>query len=122
MSDSTGCAPLSTTFTCTVPTATSYSWNFGDPASGASNTATTQSPSHTYNSSGTYNITLSVTTAGCNGSITVPQLITVDNLPTANFSVSSSNYCAPSTVQFTNTSSGAPEDIYGNLVMETHLL
>lgn len=106
-SDSSGCAPFTTTFTCTVPNATSYTWNFGDPASGALNTASTQSPSHTFNNSGAYNVSLSVTTAGCNGSVTIPQLITVDNLPSANFSVSSANYCAPATVQFTNTSTGA---------------
>lgn len=108
VNDSTGCAPFTPTFTCTVPGATSYSWNFGDPSSGASNTSTTQSPSHTYNSSGLYNVSLSVTTAGCNGSVTIPQLITVDNLPSANFTASSSNYCVPSIVQFTNTSTGAP--------------
>ena len=40
---------------------TSYSalsWNFGDPASGNSNSSTVQSPSHLYSSAGNYSVTL----------------------------------------------------------------
>jgi PKD repeat protein len=36
----------------------SFSWNFGDPASGASNTSTQASPWHTFSGPGTYTVTL----------------------------------------------------------------
>ncbi len=38
--------------------AASYSWNFGDPASGASNTSSLQNPIHTFSGHGTYTVTL----------------------------------------------------------------
>ncbi|MFC5271909.1 PKD domain-containing protein [Adhaeribacter terreus] len=45
---------------------TSWSWNFGDPASGANNTSTLQNPSHTYASTGQYTVTLiSCNSFGC---------------------------------------------------------
>jgi PKD repeat protein len=50
-----------------APTYT-YSWNFGDPASGASNTSTLQNPTHTYTSGGTFSATLTVTNT--NGGLT----------------------------------------------------
>lgn len=37
---------------------TNYSWNFGDPGSGSSNTSTVQNPSHIYALSNTYTISL----------------------------------------------------------------
>jgi PKD repeat protein len=41
-------------------TITSYSWNFGDPASGLNNTSTLSNPTHVYNSMGIYMVTLTV--------------------------------------------------------------
>ncbi len=35
-----------------------FSWNFGDPASGASNTSTLQNPTHTFSAPGTYTVTV----------------------------------------------------------------
>lgn len=35
-----------------------YSWNFGDPASGAANTSTLVNPTHTYSLMGTYSVSL----------------------------------------------------------------
>lgn len=47
--------------------ALNYSWNFGDPASGASNTSTNQHPSHLFSAPGTYIVTLStMATVGTN--------------------------------------------------------
>jgi gliding motility-associated-like protein len=65
-----GCAPLNINFTRQYTNATdpivSYSWDFGDPTSGASNTSTLANPNHVYNNSGEYTITLTaVTTRGC---------------------------------------------------------
>ena len=47
-----GCKPLTVQFTNHSTNATSYLWNFGNTTSTAIN------PTHTYNSTGTYNITL----------------------------------------------------------------
>jgi len=45
---------------------TSRCWNFGDPASGASNVSTTYDPWHTYTQPGIYNVCLSISTStGC---------------------------------------------------------
>ncbi len=38
-----------------------YNWNFGDPGSGANNTSTLASPSHTFTAPGTYTVTLTTT-------------------------------------------------------------
>lgn len=43
---------------------TGFSWNFGDPASGTSNTATTANPTHTFSATGEYNVTLTVSGPG----------------------------------------------------------
>ncbi|MDN5217379.1 PKD domain-containing protein, partial [Fulvivirgaceae bacterium BMA12] len=52
-------------------TISSYSWDFGDPASGANNTSAQQNPTHVFSGPGTYDVTLTVTTGiGCMRSIT----------------------------------------------------
>jgi adhesin/invasin len=38
-----------------------FSWNFGDPNSGASNTSSAENPDHTFSEAGTYIVTLTVT-------------------------------------------------------------
>jgi PKD repeat protein len=53
---------------------TSWSWNFGDPAS-ASNTSASQNPTHAFSAAGTYTVTESATNAG--GSNTASNTITV---------------------------------------------
>ncbi len=40
---------------------TNWQWDFGDPASGASNTSTVANPAHTYSTPGSYPVTLTVT-------------------------------------------------------------
>ncbi len=55
----TGTAPLLVSFTDqSTDTPTSWSWDFGD-----NSTSTAQNPSHTYNSVGSYTVTLTVTNA-----------------------------------------------------------
>jgi hypothetical protein len=39
----------------------SWSWNFGDPASGANNTSTIQNPSHNFTAAGVYTVCLIAT-------------------------------------------------------------
>jgi len=67
--------PLMISFTNTsTGNPTSYSWNFGD-----NSTSTLQHPSHTYASSGTYNVTLSISGPGCQN--TTSNTITIGGSP-----------------------------------------
>ncbi|HEU4716482.1 MAG TPA: PKD domain-containing protein [Bacteroidia bacterium] len=60
-----GCAPLTVQFTDqSLPNCTdinTWSWNFGDPASGVNNVSSLQDPSHVFNAQGSYTVTLVVT-------------------------------------------------------------
>jgi large repetitive protein len=78
--------------------ATSYSWDFGD--GGSQNTST--SPCHTYNTPGTYTISL-VASNPC-GSSTITKQVCVTAAPTSVFTVDKNEGCAPLTVNATNTS------------------
>jgi gliding motility-associated-like protein len=51
-----------------------WQWDFGDPASGASNTASGQAPGHTYAAGGTYTVSLTVT-GPCNAPSTTTRTI-----------------------------------------------
>lgn len=80
------CANLPVTFTNTTTGCTNctYSWDFGDPASGASNTSSSASPSHTFSAVGngnqTYTVTLTVTSQnGCSDTQTMQ--VTVKQVP-----------------------------------------
>lgn len=102
-STTAGCGPLTVQFDCTVPDAISWSWNFGD-----GNTSSIDNPTHTYVNPGTYTITLTVNTlSGCNGTVTIPAMITVDAKPTANFTLVQDSGCSPFTAHFINQSTGA---------------
>lgn len=79
-------------------TVNQWSWNFGD-----GNNSTQTSPSHSYNSSGNYTVTLvSGNSVGCRD--TVSKNITIYPVPVANFSFGTT--CINSPVAFTNSSSG----------------
>jgi PKD repeat protein len=82
---------------------TSWQWNFGD---GANSTA--QNPSHTFATSASYTVSLTVNNSS--GSKSVSQ--TVNILPastlTASFSYSPTSPTANQVVQFTDTSTGTP--------------
>ncbi|MCX6287239.1 MAG: PKD domain-containing protein [Bacteroidetes bacterium] len=81
-------------------TIVTWAWSFGDGG-----TATVQNPSYTYANSGTFNVTLTVTTsAGCIKSIT--KSIQVYGSPVSQFSFSSPT-CASDSVQFTDLSTTA---------------
>jgi PKD repeat protein len=100
----TNCAPSNVTFNNTSVGGTSYAWTFGDFASGANNTSTQVSPTHIYNNNGTYDVSLTMTTAaGCVGTITLDDYIIISNvLP--EFSATPTGGCTPLTVQFTDES------------------
>lgn len=58
----------------------SYTWTFGDPASGGANTSNQTNPVHSYPGPGNYTVTLTVlTTASCQ--VTITRVITVAPIP-----------------------------------------
>lgn len=80
-----GCGPLAVPFTDSSFVATgtivSWHWDFGNGT-----TSTLQNPVAIYNQSGTYSVTLTVTTDnGCSATVTQPNIITVHPGPTADF-------------------------------------
>ena len=82
-SASTVCPGNPTVFTNTSTGATGgYSWDFGEPASGAANTSTATNPSHTYAGPGNYTATLNAMGTGtCVATKTLT--IVVSPVPTA---------------------------------------
>lgn len=103
MNDSAGCGPLTIQFDCTVPGAVTWNWDFGDGT-----TSSLDNPVHTYSNPGSYTIALAVTTtSGCNGSVSLPNLVTVDAMPVVNFTVLQDSGCVPFNAQFINLSMGA---------------
>lgn len=65
---------------------TDYSWDFGDPSSGAANTSSDANPIHTYSNSGIYEVTLTVTaSSGCQAQYT--QEVEVKDAPNVDFNL-----------------------------------
>jgi gliding motility-associated-like protein len=101
-----GSQPISVTFAnTTAPLADTYTWNFGDPASGALNTSTAVNESHTFNTQSNYTITLTATSGNCTSTST--QTFYWQNM-TADFSVTTDTVCFYDTVYFTDLSSPPP--------------
>lgn len=102
-----GCTPATILFTdLSLPgngNVQTRQWDFGD---GTFSTVT--NPSHTYSSSGNFNISLRVTNSyGCVASVTRTNYIHINPKPIANFSYSPMQNCgAPLTVNFQNQSTG----------------
>ncbi|NVO19611.1 MAG: PKD domain-containing protein, partial [Bacteroidetes bacterium] len=77
-----------------------WSWNFGDPLSGTSNTSSVQNPQHTYSQAGTYQVTLIAGSVnGCFNTIT--KAVTITPAPAVNFSYN--NGCANDTIMFVSS-------------------
>ncbi|MGZ3902281.1 MAG: PKD-like domain-containing protein [Bacteroidia bacterium] len=97
---SNGCLGQSVSFadSSNGATITSWYWNLGD-----GDTSTTQNPVHTYTASGTYSVSLVVSSgASCKDSIV--KTITVNPVPTASFTFSAN--CLSDSVKFTDVSTG----------------
>jgi gliding motility-associated-like protein len=63
-------------------TEASWSWMFGDPASGGSNTSNVQNPTHVFSDTGCYAVFFKITTnGGCKDSITKPVCIVGPPVP-----------------------------------------
>ncbi len=103
-----GCAPFSYNFTTSVSTVdsvVSYQWDFGDGS-----TSTIPNPSHTFITSGIYTIQVIVTTAsGCTDTAKVVAGIIVNNKPHPNFSANPLDVCAFFPIDFTDLSTGGPD-------------
>ncbi|MBS1935778.1 MAG: PKD domain-containing protein, partial [Bacteroidetes bacterium] len=104
-----GCVPYGYTPTFTDSavsgTITSYLWDFGDGST--SNVA--NPPAHTYSSSGKYAVKLTITTStGCSAS-TVDTVKVGTMKPTPAFTATPTTVCASTPVQFTDQSTGTPD-------------
>jgi PKD repeat protein len=77
----------------------SWNWNFGDPGSGTNNTSNLQNPVHTYQGSGTFQVTLIVTNLNnCKDTIVNP--VDINGIPSVDFSADS--VCQGDTTHFTD--------------------
>jgi PKD repeat protein len=74
------CGNVLFTNTSTPTTNLAYSWNFGDAASGTTNTSTQQSPTHLFTTCGTYNVCLIIVSPECRDTV-CHTVIVVDNVP-----------------------------------------
>ncbi len=102
-----GSAPLNVNFTdLSTGAPTSWKWTFGDGG-----TSTDKNPAHTYNKTGLYSVTLTVSKTGSSNSVTKSSHIAVSSgfeAPNAAFSASPTLGPVPSTVSFTDQSIGSP--------------
>jgi gliding motility-associated-like protein len=104
-----GCVPFTNIFSAAISTVdpvAKYDWNFGDGM-----TDTAASPSHTFNTTGKYDVVLTITTAG--GCIATTNLlggVRVGNTPSANFSATPLVTCVGTRVNFTDLSTGNIDD------------
>ncbi len=92
-----GCAPLTVSYTNTSTGATSYTWTLGN-----GNTSQQTNASGTYSSPGTYNVILTAYNGGASSTYSIS--ITVYAPPLVNFSASPTTVCANSPITFTDQS------------------
>ena len=104
-SASSGVLPFAVSFTDlsqNVPT--SWAWDFGD-----GNTSDVASPVHTYTSVGIFTVSLTVSNAAGNDTLTLVDVIVVDpEAPTAAFAADVTTIDPEGTVQFTDLSTSDP--------------
>ncbi|HOZ30943.1 MAG TPA: PKD domain-containing protein, partial [Bacteroidales bacterium] len=100
----TGCIPYDAAFndlsTAGDAPIDSWQWYFGDGTTG-----NTQNPSHSYTSTGTYNVSLIVTDENeCTNQVTHNAIVSVADAPSVSFYADNPNWCtAPHTVNFFST-------------------
>ncbi len=99
-----GCPPLNVNFTnASYGNQLTYHWDFGD-----GNTSMLSAPSHTYNTTGNFQVTLiAMDSLGCTDTVTKPAYIQTLN-PAANYIPPPATVgCAPVTAQFTDATVGS---------------
>ena len=52
-----------------------WNWNFGDPASGITNSSSLQNPIHTFSAPGTYSVCMIITSYNCSDTICLPVVV-----------------------------------------------
>jgi PKD repeat protein len=106
-SPTSGTAPLTVAFSDrSTGLPRSWTWDFGDGTG-----STSQNPSHTYNTAGTYTVTLTASNAAGSDTETKAGYITVGAStapPVADFTASPRSGTAPLAVSFTDLSTGSP--------------
>lgn len=106
-----GCIPATINFSAdikTLDTVKTYLWDFGDGS-----TSTEATPSHIYNTQGTYNIKLTITTSsGCTETQTMNSGVKVGTLPVADFTSDVTTACANPGIKFLNKSTNATEFLW----------
>jgi PKD repeat protein len=102
-----GTAPLTVVFTdSSTNTPTAWYWSFGDGS-----TSSAQNVTHTYESTGSYAVTLTATNDEGSNTTTKSGFITVNKaigIPSASFTADITTGSVPLAVQFTDTSSNTP--------------
>lgn len=100
-----GCAPITIrpqADIIAVDGVSSYFWTFGDGT-----TSTQANPTKTYSTTGTYTVTLAITTrGGCLQTISVPGAVKTGVKPAANFTGAPLDLCAGEPVNFLDLSTG----------------
>ena len=80
----------------------SWSWNFGDPASGTENFSDLQNPTHAFAMAATYDVSLTVINVnGCEFTITEP--VIVNPLPTVDIIADNNPVCLGEAINFSTT-------------------
>ena len=99
-----GCPPLDVNFTnFSTGNQLTYLWDFGDGT-----TSTAQLPVHTYTTSGTFTVTLTVTdSAGCTSTLTKQAYVQTVNPAAGYIAPPPTTGCAPLTAQFTDATVGS---------------
>lgn len=98
--DATNFADLTSIATGSI---TNWDWDFGDPVTGSLNFANTASPSHTFSATGTYSVTLTVSSnEGCVNTLTQSVLVNENPLPDFNYE----NVCDGESVNFEDATPG----------------
>ncbi len=103
-------APAIAQFKNTSTNSDSYKWNFGDPASGASNISSDTDPVHIFQKEGKYEVVLIATASQTGKTHRFSQFVTVlgpPKPPVAGFKITNNNVIGPVTISFTNTSTDA---------------
>ncbi|MCE9539431.1 MAG: PKD domain-containing protein, partial [Bacteroidetes bacterium] len=90
---------------------TMWDWNFGDGT-----TSLEEDPTHTYNQSGTFHVALTVSTSGgcTTNNLSAPLMITAHPVPTAAFSVNSTELDLPYDALIINNQSTGANSYYWN--------
>jgi PKD repeat protein len=97
-----GCSPWDVQFSDSSISAFSWLWNFGD-----GNISSVQNPVHTFDTPGSYMVTLiTQDTTGCQSVYSNPVPLNVQLPPQAAFNVTATTGCAPFQASINNTSTG----------------